>query len=73
MLQARLNGLAMLYVHADMPLVNADIIDIFAKFHPRRMKFTNILESNSVMHNDITLFHTIKIILFIKLSMQQRC
>ena len=32
MLQERLNGLAMLYVHADMPLDNADIIDKFAKY-----------------------------------------
>ena len=47
MLQERLNGLAMLYVHADMPLDNADIIDRFAKCRPRRMKLTNILESGS--------------------------
>ena len=46
--QERLNGLAALSVHHNMNISENEIIDKFARMHPRRMQMTDIL------HSDIT-------------------
>ena len=44
MTEERLNGLALLHVHPDRCLDLDQIVDIFARQHPRRMKLQNILD-----------------------------
>ena len=46
--QKRLNGLAALSVHRNMNISENEIIDKFARMHPRRMQMIDIL------HSDIT-------------------
>ncbi len=46
MSQERKNGLALLHVHRDMQLDLEEIIDMFARNHPRRIERLNVLESD---------------------------
>ena len=39
----RLNGLALMHAHRDIPLNLDEIIDLFATLHPRRMRLADIL------------------------------
>ena len=48
MAQDRMNGLAMLNVHREIPLDTNVVIDRFALEHPRRMKLRDILNSDPV-------------------------
>ena len=41
--QERLNGLALMHAHREIPLDLDEIIDSFARKHPRRMRMVNIL------------------------------
>ena len=41
MLQERLNGLAMLYVHRDIGCPPEMVVDAFARQHPRRLCLVN--------------------------------
>ena len=41
MTQERLNGLAMLYYHRDIPLTPEEVVDEFARRNPRRMLLSN--------------------------------
>lgn len=42
--QERLSGLALMHIHYGMQIDFEEIVNIFAKIHPRRMKFLNILD-----------------------------
>jgi hypothetical protein len=42
--QDRLTGLALMYIHSHIHVNMDEIVDDFAIMHPRRMRFTNILE-----------------------------
>ena len=44
MSEERLSSLAMMAIHRDIDINIDAIIDTFARVHPRRMTFTNILE-----------------------------
>ena len=44
--QERLNGLAALSVHCNMNISENEIIDKFARMHPRRMQMIDILDSD---------------------------
>ena len=44
--QERLNGLAALSVHRNMIISENEIIDKFARMHPRRMQMIDILNSD---------------------------
>ena len=44
MTQKRLNGLALMAVHRNIPIDLERIVDMFARQHPRRLQFINILE-----------------------------
>ena len=44
--EERLNGLAIMHAHRDIPLDLDEIIDLFASLHPRRMRMANILCSD---------------------------
>ena len=46
MIQDRLNGLALMHIHADIASkINVDeVVDKFAVLHPRRMRLKNIME-----------------------------
>ena len=46
MAQERLNGLAALSVHRNMNISENEIIDKFARMHPRRMQMIDILHSD---------------------------
>ena len=46
MKEERLNSLALLRVHRDIPINNEQIIDTFARKHPRRMRLVDILGSD---------------------------
>ena len=46
MSQERLNGLALMHAHRDIELDNKQIIDMFARLHPRRLKLQDILSSD---------------------------
>ena len=39
--EERLNGLALLHVHADLNLDLDSMVDMFARQHPRKMKLAN--------------------------------
>ncbi len=41
MLEERLNGLAMMYVHRDIPCLPEAVVDEFARRQPRRLELTN--------------------------------
>ena len=41
MQEERLNGLAMLYVHRDIPCRAETVVDEFAQHHPRRTQLVN--------------------------------
>ena len=43
MVTKRLTGLTLLHIHRDIPLEISDVIDEFARRHPRRLKLSNIL------------------------------
>ena len=43
MKEDRLNGLAMLYIHRDIPCKAEDVVYEFARRHPRRMQLINPL------------------------------
>ena len=45
MTEERLNGLAMLYVHRDIPCSSETVVDIFARKCPRRLLLANPLAS----------------------------
>ncbi|XP_068703325.1 52 kDa repressor of the inhibitor of the protein kinase-like [Montipora foliosa] len=45
--EERLNGLALMHAHRDIPLDLDEIINLFASLHPRRMRMANILCSDS--------------------------
>ena len=47
--QERLNGLAARTVHRNMNISENEIIDKFARMHPRRMQMINILHSDSAV------------------------
>lgn len=44
--EERLNGLAIMHAHRNIPLDLDEIIDLFASLHPRRMRMANILCSD---------------------------
>ena len=44
--EERLNGLAIMHAHRDIPLDLDGIIDLFASLHSRRMRMANILCSD---------------------------
>ena len=46
MKEERLSGLALIYIHKDMELDYKEIINIFARKYPRRLKLINILDSD---------------------------
>ena len=47
MKEDRLNALALLHVHRDIPIDIEEIIDIFARKHPRRMRLVDILGNDT--------------------------
>lgn len=46
MTEARLNGLALLYIHRDISCNATDVVDVFSKCHPRRILLANPLIDN---------------------------
>ena len=44
--QGRLNGLALMSIHRDLPLDIDDVINRFARMHPRRMELIDILDDD---------------------------
>ena len=46
MSEERLNGLAMMYVHRDIACLPDEIVDVFAREHPRRLKLANPLNDS---------------------------
>lgn len=44
---ARLNGLALMHAHREIPLDLDQLIDKFALLHPRRMRMANILDEDN--------------------------
>ena len=51
MVEDRLNGLALLHVHREIPLDPNKIIDRFAARHPRRMQLIDVLNTDPVNEN----------------------
>ena len=49
--QERLSGLALMHIHYNMELNLEEIVDNFARKHPRRIMPTNILEQTGTMPN----------------------
>lgn len=43
-LEERLNGLAMMYIHRDIPCPAEAVVDEFACLHPRRLEMVNPFE-----------------------------
>ena len=41
--QERLSGLALMNIHRDIPIAADDIVDNFARSHPRRMELVNVM------------------------------
>ena len=41
MLEDRLNGLALMYVHRDIPCSAEAVVDEFARLRPRRLELVN--------------------------------
>ncbi len=41
MLEERLNGLAMMYIHRDIPCPTEAVVDEFARRQPRRLELNN--------------------------------
>ena len=52
MIQQRLNGLASIYTHKDIPIDTNSVIDKFARQHKRRMTLRNILKSDDDLQAD---------------------
>ena len=48
MTQERLNGLALLHIHRNIQLKVSDIIDLFPQKHQRRLKLSNILQTDNL-------------------------
>ena len=46
MTEQRLSGLALMSIHYDMNIDLDEVIDIFARLHPRRLQLTNILNTD---------------------------
>ena len=46
MTQSRMNGLALMRVHYGLDIDLEDVVDMFARRHPRRLKLPNIVESD---------------------------
>ena len=44
MTKERMNGLALLYIHRDVKIHRVDLINKFARKHPRRMEMLDIFE-----------------------------
>ena len=44
MTEKRLNGLAMLFVHRDIPCDAADVVRVVTQRHPRRLLLANPLD-----------------------------
>ena len=49
--QERVSGLALMHIHYNMELNLEEIVDNFARKHPRRIMLTNILEQTGTMPN----------------------
>ena len=46
--QTRLNGMALLSIHRDIPIDYEKLLDIFAANYPHRLKLRNILDDESM-------------------------